>query len=293
MFKFKYILYKNIILLILYSLLSFYPLISFSFGRTEHRVIAHIAMHYISDNTKKELNYILQGMDLVNISNFVDEHKYSKGKFKWQNCTNQCDDIDVLWKDTPHWHSISFRENEKIDDSDKMISAIKTGIEILKNKNASTSLKLNAIIWLTHLIGEIHQPLHTLNEDQNIDSFGYLIDVRWRGKKTNLHTMWDREMIAFSQFSYSELGDNLMQPQLYVDDQDIKIKDNNTDILLNSNDGYMDWILESRELAKHIYNTLPKNHKLSSVYYFKNYNIICTQLLKAGIRLAKVLNNIN
>lgn len=47
-----------------------------------------------------------------------------------------------------------------------------------------------ALKFLLHLIGDVHQPLHTENEDRG----GNEIPVLFRRKHTNLHAIWDTDI---------------------------------------------------------------------------------------------------
>ena len=48
-----------------------------------------------------------------------------------------------------------------------------------------------ALKFLVHFIGDIHQPLH----DENLDVGGNSIDVTFDGDDTNLHSVWDTSII--------------------------------------------------------------------------------------------------
>ena len=48
-----------------------------------------------------------------------------------------------------------------------------------------------ALKFLVHFVGDIHQPLH----DENLDVGGNDIDVTFDGTKTNLHAVWDTSML--------------------------------------------------------------------------------------------------
>lgn len=53
----------------------------------------------------------------------------------------------------------------------------------------------------------------------------------------------------------------------------------------------MDWAMESHDVAKdHVY-ALPENRKLGEDYVRANVPVVDQQLIKAGVRLAKLLND--
>ena len=59
---------------------------------------------------------------------------------------------------------------------------------------------------LVHFVGDLHQPLHLGKKE---DKGGNDIDILWFGKKSNLHRLWDSDIIDSSKFSFSELSQNL------------------------------------------------------------------------------------
>ena len=54
---------------------------------------------------------------------------------------------------------------------------------------------------LIHLVGDIHQPMHTGRSD---DQGGNKIKVMWFNEPKNLHQVWDDQLILFQQLSYTE-----------------------------------------------------------------------------------------
>ena len=56
---------------------------------------------------------------------------------------------------------------------------------------------------LVHLVGDIHQPLHVGCCD---DQGGNKVKVKWFRKDSNLHRVWDSEMIDDTKLSFTELA---------------------------------------------------------------------------------------
>lgn len=53
----------------------------------------------------------------------------------------------------------------------------------------------------------------------------------------------------------------------------------------------MDWAMEAHRIAKDRMYVLPENRKLGEDYYRANVPVVDQQLAKAGVRLAKLLND--
>ena len=62
----------------------------------------------------------------------------------------------------------------------------------LKDKNLPLEKQQYNLKMLVHLIGDLHQPLHVGGGD---DQGGNNIKVDWFGKDSNLHRVWDSDMI--------------------------------------------------------------------------------------------------
>jgi len=233
-------------------------------GPTGHRTVGNIAENHLSKKAKKQINELLGGSSLAFVSTFGDEIKSDKKYNKFYS-----------------WHFVNFPFDTKYEDSNKnkdgdIVSGINFCIEILKNKNASREDKVFYLKFLVHLIGDLHQPLHVGRAE---DKGGNDIKVKWHFKKSNLHRVWDSEMIESWNMSYTELADNAKN----LSKEQIKSIQNGS---------ILDWTYESQKLAKKVYASAAMDEKLSYRYSYDYFSTVRTQLQKAGLRLAKVLNEI-
>ena len=151
-------------------------------------------------------------------------------------------------------------------------------ISILKSPSADKDMKSFYLKYLVHLVGDIHQPLHTGREE---DYGGSKIKVNFKGRKgaenqTNLHVLWDTDMIDDYKMSYTEYADKL-QNQF----KDIVVEQGNA----------IKWANESHQYVPKIYETKSGSY-LSYDYVYENLPIVDERLYFAGIRLGNLLNNI-
>ncbi|KAL9250479.1 Endonuclease 1-like protein [Drosera capensis] len=73
-------------------------------------------------------------------------------------------------------------------------------VDILWNLAPNTADNLSeALVFLAHLMGDIHQPLHV---GFTSDMGGNTIEVRWFRHKSNLHHVWDKEIILTALKAY-------------------------------------------------------------------------------------------
>ena len=233
-------------------------------GANGHRVVAQIAEENLSSVARELINKLLKGKSLVSVSTFADDIK-SDPKYRKYNS----------------WHYVNIDSDKNYGDlvpnkNGDIIKAIEKCILILKDKNQSINEKEFYLKLLVHFIGDIHQPLHVGRLE---DRGGNDIKVKWFGKPSNLHRVWDSEIINSHQMSYSELSNDL--PIL---------KKNEIDKI--SNESIMIWVKESQEISKQIYDDAMLNSNLGYNYRYKYLNTVKMRLLKGGLRLASILNSI-
>ncbi|WP_435133283.1 S1/P1 nuclease [Formosa sp. A9] len=233
-------------------------------GPTGHRVVGKIADNYLKGSTKRAIKKLLNRQTLAFVSTYADEIKSDKRYDKFYS-----------------WHFVNMEANQSYQDSTKnpdgdIVTGINYCIEIIKDDTSSDDDKAFYLKLLIHLIGDIHQPLHAgLAEDKG----GNDIKVTYMGKNTNLHRVWDSDMINGFNMSYSELAlnaDALTKAQVKAIEEG----------------SIVDWVNESHALANTIYKDTETNDKLGYKYSYNHFNTVRSQLQKGGIRLAKVLNDI-
>jgi len=230
-------------------------------GKTGHRTIGEIAENYLNNCTKRKLNKILNYDSLALISNHSDDIK-SDSKFS---------------KYFP-WHYVNFQQDKKygedpINKKGDLVQGIKKCIETIRSKESNKKEKAFFIKMLVHFIGDLHQPLHVGNSE---DKGGNNIKLKWFYKDSNLHRVWDSEMIDSFKMSYSELASNTT-------------KLTKGEICTIKKGSLLDWVYESKMLANEVYNSAKAEDNLTYKYMYKNFPIARSQLQKGGIRLAYLI----
>ncbi|WP_196886574.1 S1/P1 nuclease [Aureivirga sp. CE67] len=231
-------------------------------GQTGHRTVGQIAEGYLKKSTKKHIKEILDGDGLALVSTYSDEIK-----------------SDRKYDDYKPWHYINFDDSDTYEASKKnpkgdLVVGINKCVEVLKDENASKADKAFHLKMLVHLVGDLHQPLHV---GHSHDRGGNAIKVDWFWDKSNLHRVWDSEMIDSYQMSYTELAKN--QKRLTSEQIDAIQKGS-----------VIDWMYESKELAENVYASAKEGENLKYEYMYQYFPVVRTQLQKGGIRLAKILN---
>ncbi len=234
---------------------------SFGWGQTGHRVVGQIAHNHLSKKIRKQIEAILDGQSIAMVSNFMDEIK-SEPKY------------DSLGP----WHYCTIPDGEEYagaPDEGDIIMAINTYIEQLKSRKLSKAEEAFALKCLIHLVGDIHQPLHVGN---GTDKGGNDVKVTYFWESSNLHRVWDTGIIDGQNLSYSE----------YVEWIDNASKEQ---VAKWKGDPLMTWVDESISYRPQVYD-LPESKKINYRYNYDNIAAVNSRLLKAGIRLAGVLEEI-
>jgi hypothetical protein len=237
------------------------------------------------------------------------------------------DDIRALRPETAPWHYIdiplgtSHKEIAKFCalPENCVTQAITDQVAILRSPGVDPQKKAEALRFLIHFVGDMHQPLHaTTNNDQGgncvpvtyFDAIPELKNPQTESYAPNLHGVWDTNILATmtmgktSEQIASEL-DQLFQSKI------IRWKKTSADV--------NEWAWESYQLAqKKVYGKLPVrvpvespqpitscadnnhisarmlklNERLEQPYQDVATPLVQQQIAKAGARLALLLNQL-
>ncbi|MGB7541795.1 MAG: S1/P1 nuclease [Burkholderiales bacterium] len=266
---------------------------AFAWGPEGHRMVGEIATRYLSAEASRQVAALLKGDRLADghlshrktldeVASWADEIKdYSWGKKRgaWH-----FDDLPVCGSAD---YSRYCRKGACAS------AQLARQIEILGNRELPIHRRNEALKWVVHLMGDIHQPLHAADRH---DRGGNRVEVSFFGQRDNppygelnLHAVWDIHMV---QRLVAERGGEKAVVSARIDDADKSAWERGS---------VSDWVNESNLIARNfVYPALPVRFScsgritdvltLDQAYYSKAAPVIETQIRKAGIRLARVLN---
>lgn len=165
---------------------------------------------------------------------------------------------------------------ENASENGDLVQAIRKCVSVLEDEKAPLKEKQFYLKMLVHFMGDLHQPFHVGHAS---DKGGNDVQVRWFSEGSNIHRVWDSDMIDFYQMSYTELAHN-------TDDLD------KNEVKAIQQGNLLDWVYESREIAEDLYSGVNSGDKLGYKYMYEHMPTVLHQLQKGGLRLAKVLNDI-
>lgn len=244
-----------------FGVLLFLPSVTLAWGAKAHRIIANIAWQELSSETKQKIENLLgkgeNGIDpLTAVATWADEQGLKSPK------TRSWHFVDIPLNSTDYDQRRDCPNNDCLVE---VVKSFKNQLQYGKTKQE----RVDALKYLVHLVGDLHQPLHCAN---NNDAGGNRVSVTFFGKNTNLHSVWDSEMIE-----RTGLTDDMYVKKLWAS---------------LPAEGYWieDWATESHGLAKYAYQ-IPADKALGNSYYRASLPIVDRQLARAGVRLAQVLKD--
>jgi hypothetical protein len=246
-----------------------FPFVCKAWGVLGHRVVGQIADSYLTPKAKTEIRKVLGFESIAMASNWPDFIK-SDPAYKYLSTWHYVNLDADLTEDAVK----TFLKNDTAVDAYTKINFITT--ELKKNKLLTQETKQLYIRLLIHIIGDIHQPLHVGRE---ADRGGNAIKVKWFSDEANLHQVWDEKLVNFQQLSYTEYATaiNFTTAAQRAAWQKWTLAD---------------WIYDSYKLANKVYAETVPDSRLDYLYNFKFVAPMNEQLLKGGLHLAFVFNEV-
>ncbi|MGG6463370.1 S1/P1 nuclease [Solilutibacter silvestris] len=248
-----------------------------------HRLVGDLAERHLTPAAKAEVAKLLAGErepTLAGVANWADELRNT--------------DPD-RFKRTSRWHYVkltgpecAYEPAKECKDGSCVIAAIEAQLAILRDRSQPLDARRDALKFVVHLVGDVHQPFHASNRP---DAGGnqYQISLRTKLKPeayaqknyvdgvmgTNLHSMWD----------YYVLGETGMHPRAFADE----LAKRPWPPVATTDGNPTQWAQESCRLIDD-WGTYPQGHKLDASYGEAMRPLAERRVLQAADRLALLLN---
>ncbi|MBC8065205.1 MAG: hypothetical protein H7Y17_10270 [Chlorobia bacterium] len=265
---------------------------AFAWHDTGHMVVAEIARQSLSPKIVAECEWLLKMNAEPKSDNFL---------------TASCWADDHKTRENGPWHYINYhfrtdgKETDNKPEPQNVVYAINRFSEVLRDKRKDPKERAEALRFLLHFVGDIHQPLHAVARDSDEhpegdrggNEFKVLPTDRHKDLQrppTNLHSLWD-------------MGGNLFRPSVRPLDDNGKasiirianaIKGRHP-LMSLSNVNNLDpegWAQESLAIAKESVYALKENEVPSPEYMRKCEDISAKRVAYAGYRLAALLQKL-
>lgn len=252
-------------------LVSLFATNALAWGPAGHRITARLAQDKLSDATEQKVRAILGQRWMSDVANLPDGwwHDNDGARF------------------TQHWHYVNTPISEEAYDAARDCPGDQCVIEqlndlsaVLSDPNASGEAKKEALIYVIHFVGDIHQPFHNGSGilDGQSDRGGNRINVRFDGGTRNLHSVWDGGLIGKRALSIADWVD-------YLKDEVLP----GLDEAAASGGTPADWSNESHSIGQE--QRVENNTTLSDEYVRNAQPIIDDRLAKGALRLAKLIED--
>lgn len=279
-----------------YLLILLTPCLSFGWYDTGHMVIAKIAEDRLDTEVQQEINSLLSttqnGTSFIESACFADDF------------SNQIPTLFRIHLEPKIYDPQGILPEDKkalldsLNGERALTSMLTECMQLLKNKSASNDNRAFALRWIIHLVGDVHQPLHSTtlyNHDfPEGDRFGtrYMTWLDPDGnKKLQLHSVWDgagderiiewlkRPLSRESFRKIEDLADEITHAYPESSMTDVVTVD------------YSQWLNETYQVGvTDVYNGIEPETMLSSEYIDRMRQVCHRQLALAGYRMASVLN---
>lgn len=252
---------------------------SFAWGPEGHRVVADLARHYLNAKARRSVVQLLGDDDLASISNWADEIRANRHEtYGWHF-------VDIPWKaggfsEARDCYKPRGRDPASFSDHHNcIVDRIEMFEQVLADPRASRVDRVEALKFMVHLVGDVHQPLHAVGRarggnDIYIVQFG---SSRCGSRACDLHGAWDFGLVEHTHQGEQEYAEYL---EKLVTSQHLERQTGGKP---------EDWANESFRLAHEVW--LNDGQAVDQSYYRRNIPIVDQRLALAGLRLARILND--
>lgn len=238
---------------------------AFAWGPLGHRIVARLAEAQLTPQAKAEVEKLLA----------------VRGKRYLDQVANWADDLrdtdPALWRRTAKLHYINFHSSDCVYEPPRdcregkcVVAAIAKYSAILADRSNSPAERAQALAFVVHFVGDVHQPLHA---DYRHDAGGNDLQVRWHGLGTSLHRVWDSTMLDDTHLSTAEYTR--------------KLEAESTPIVTGGTP--TEWAEESCRIDRDD-GVYPSSRVIDEAYVERERPIAERRLRQAGARLAALLD---
>ncbi len=252
-----------------------------------HEIIGDLAQRQLNPKAQTEVLRLLADEPVPTLA----------GVSVWADTLRSSD--PVLGKKTGRWHYVNFSPVGNCEyvpardcaDGNCVVGAINKNFTILTDKNRNDKERNQALKFLVHFVGDVHQPFHASPVD---DKGGNSFQIDYQGKAWkpfknsdpfdykaagwNIHGVWD-SMIVESKGMDASAYANILAKQSPLAFDETKRSDRPA----------VEWGLQSCRIVK-LDNPYPSSHIIKDDYLNKYRPLQERRLREAAARLAAMIN---
>jgi hypothetical protein len=272
------------------ALLAAAPL-AFAWGPQGHRTIGAIADRLLTPEVRAQVLQIL--------ADDRDKFGNPSGRTTLESVSVWADEVRGSPKDRPAWHyddiPICGAQDKPryCPDGQCNSEQLKRLTAVLGDRHAAAGERDEALKWIVHLLGDIHQPLHAAD---NADLGGNRVAVALEGVHTRgrdtLHKAWDNDLVQLVLHARDH-----QRPPPDIEPLSSEAARLEREVSQGTPDG---WARESNNLARNVAyhypgfacNSVPAGIVVLDAGYLDDAELVVRErLLLAGARLATLLDS--
>jgi hypothetical protein len=250
------------------------PVKVFAWGGEGHQIVCLIAEERLTPAAKAGIH------ELLGDANISDAEIAS-----W------ADNVRRERSETGPWHYVDIPTDKPAYDKERdgqmgnnVIDKINDFAKVLADKKASKAERADALKFLVHFVGDMHQPLHCSERNHDKGGNARLVFFLDEPMARNLHAVWDTSILL------SRLGETPVLKYALA----LNAKISAAQVKEWSQGTTENWANDGHDLAiKFVYAGVPEDGpppKLDQAYVTRGADVVDQQLEKAGVRLAMILN---
>jgi hypothetical protein len=255
------------------------PLNAYAWGSKGHAVVAEVAERGLSPNVAAQVRQLNFSAPLRDVASLPDDWRGDETKGLRPGDTGP-----LHYSNIPNEEMKFVRERDCKEDQ-CIIAAIEKYLAVLKDRTQPRDKRREALIYIVHFMGDLHQPMHAAGgkvKDETtgemvMDRGGNLVKIRLLGVETNLHSAWDGLLVDWGPTTVDDYADHLLTYEM---------RGRSVEEIQRGT--IVEWFEESHYAAvKDAYDI--GNGTLGIEYPRRNIGIIYERLLRGGLRLRRVL----
>jgi hypothetical protein len=262
----------------IFLFLTLLPVSSLAWGPEGHRIVGDIAQERLTPTARLHVKELLGNDDLASVSVWADEIKGERPEtYGWhfvdipKDASGFSEARDCYRLDEKHLSSVQDHHNCVVD----RITMFRS---VLADRNAPKQNRIEALKFLVHFVGDVHQPMHAIEEarggnDIHVVEFG---SPQCGSRPCNLHFAWDTGLIEHAGISERQFVSRLDE---LIASRKLTIQADGTP---------EQWANESFLVAKKAW--LNDGAAVDQRYYDNEIGVVNRRLALAGIRLASWIN---
>ena len=256
-----------------------------AYGRDGHRIVCDLAYRHLTEDARSEVDRLI-ALD--------PQFEHFRDACSW------ADEVrGTTHRHTAPWHYVNqTREDSHIDPEDCaedgcLTQAIDLHAGIFADRARSDAERLEALKFLAHWMGDVHQPLHVSIEG---DRGGNDIPVLWRGERfTNLHRVWDSEILLDHMSEEWPWAPEGQRWQYLADALEAEIPLGGVNVYAQLDS--IGWAQESHDIVRsrefaYYWARADQTIEPGEAYYQRSLRTSRDRLKQAGVRLAGLLNQL-